>query len=400
MKNLSYEESRDKVFALRDDGKFLQAIELSQLLSNELLEDLENTSDTIKRSYILKFIMNNHYIEGTLLRQVNNYYQSDIILQKSLELAQELKDNQSIAKIYSALANNQYQNGYLEQALLLLQKGFVLIKDSDYVIEKVMLQGNIGQILCILGDFDIADSLLSSMVHELEQLGEKSFFGNAYYSLAMLKYYRNLFQESLLLFERAYYEYETNKKPRNMYMTLAELIRTNIQLDNIEEAELLIEKLSKIEFEGKGEKEDLEKLILFVNIFIARKEFSIAIYSLEATIQNLDKIDLNVYKILIQFLRAVIHCLVNENDKALKLLEIINDELNSQEYIIYKSQANYVQAWAEFNENRIENAKQILEHSFTQSKGKLFNFGMFFIPESVKLFIEEQFELFSQKQQS
>lgn len=400
MKNLSYEQSREKIYELRDDGKFLQAIEVSQHLSNELLEDLEHSNIPEEKKFILFFLMNNYYIEGTILRQVNNFFQSDVSLNKGLQIANELDDIQTTAKIYSALANNQYQNGFLEQSLSLLRKGLELIKDSDFITEKIMIQGNIGQILCILGDFDTADELLTFMLNELERLEKREFFGNAYFSLAMLKYYKSLFEEALLLFERALYEYQQHSKPRNMFMSTVELIRTNIQLGNIEKAELLIESLSKIEFEGKGEKEELEKLLLFVHIFIARKEYSIAKYSLEATLDNLNTNSLVIYKIIIMYLRAALHCLENENNEAMQLITSIKSELQNQQYIIYQAQTNYIQAWAEFNGNQTENAKKTLELSFVQTNGKIFHFGMFFLPHPFKEFLETQHQVHIEKQQS
>jgi len=400
LKHLSYEESREKIYLLRDEGKFLQAIEVSQLLTNELLSDLVTTNIPEQQNTIKKFLMNNYYIEGAILRQVNNLFQSEILLHKGLEIAFEYNDVRTISKIYSALANNHFQNGNLEYSLELLNTGFSYIENTDFVLEAIILQGNMGQIHSMLGEFEKADEILTTLVHSLELLKKREYLGNAYYSLALLKYNRNQYEETIIWLVRSIDQFEKNNKPRNLYMSKVELIRTFIQLNEIEKAEETIEQLNQITFEGKGEKEELEKLILFVNIFIKRQEYTIAIFSLDSILTNLDSVEQVVCKIIIRFLRAVIHCLSNENEKAIELIEKIYSEIDSTRYIIHITQTNYIQAWAEFNLENIENAENILMNSFKKTKGKIFNFDMFYLTKNFLVFLNNTNKNYLLKQQS
>ncbi len=198
MHSKDYKKARDRIFELRDEGKFLQAIDAAQLFSQQLQQDLLSTDIIETQLKIKEFLSSTFYIEGAMLRQIRNYFQSDIVLYKGLAIAEEIKSFQMIAKIYSALANNKYQQGFIEQTLELLQKGYEVIKDSTFYVEKVMIQGNIGQTLNLLGEFDAAEHIISTMVSEIEKLNMIDYLGNAYLSLGEYKFNQGLFKEALL----------------------------------------------------------------------------------------------------------------------------------------------------------------------------------------------------------
>lgn len=395
-----YIKLRDKIFVLRDEGKFLQAIEAAQLFSLQLQQDLSETDIEETKIYIKKFISSSYYIEGAMLRQIRNYFQSDIVLLKGLAVAEETEDVQMIAKIYSALANNKFQNGYLEQTLELLQKGYEVIKDSTYYVEKVMIQGNIGQTLNTLGEFDAAEHIITSMLGEIEKLGMVEYIGNAYVSLGEYKFNQGLFKEALQMYKYAIENFTLMKKQRNLFNASVQLIKTYIQLGEIDTAEKSIEDLIKIDYEGKGDKEELEKLHLFVSIFIARKDFTIAKFSLETVAKSIDTNEMVEFKALFLFQRVIIHCLESEAEEALNLLETISETANEKEYVVYRSQLYYLKAWALLQLQRIQEAKEILDFSFLRSKGRLLNSGMFYLPKDIVTFFRKEQLYFKEKQHS
>lgn len=400
MKSKEYKKHRDKIYSLRDEGKFLQAIEAAQLFRLELQEDLSIADIESTRAKIKNLLMGTYYIEGAMLRQTRSYFQSDIVLYKGLEIAEELKEAQMKAKIYSALANNKFQNGYLEQTLELLQKGYEVIKDSTYYVEKVMLQGNIGQTLNTLGEFDAAEHIITSMVGEIEKLEMDDYLGNAYVSLGEFKFNQGLFKDALNWYKKSIENFTLMKKQRNLFNAYYQMIKTYIQLGEIDTAEKYIEELSKIDYEGKGDKEELEKLNLFVSIFIARKDFSIAKFSLENVSQSIESNELVEFKALFLFQRVVIHCIESEAKEALHLIEIISETFKEKEYIVYRSQLTYVKVWALIQLERIQEAKEILHLSFLRSRGRLLNAGMFYLPKDILSFFRKELLYFKEKQQS
>jgi len=391
---------RDKIFSLRDEGKFLQAIEAAQLFSLQLQQDLSETDIEETQTYIKKFISSTYYIEGAMLRQIRNYFKSDAVLYKGLAVAEETKDVQMIAKIYSALANNRFQNDYIEQTLELLQKGYEVIKDSTFYVEKVMIQGNIGQTLNALGEFDAAEHIISTMVGELEKLGLIEYFGNAYTSLGEYKYNQGLYKDALHWYKKSVENFTAMKKQRNLFFTTVHLIKTLIQLGEIDTAEQYIEELTKIEYEGKGDKEELEKLLLFVYIFIARKDFTIAKFSLETIETSSNTIDIFDYKALLLFQRVTIHCLEFEAEQALKLIKTIRETIKDKQYIMFQSQLNYLEAWALIQLDRTQEAREKLLLSFKKSKGRFLNAGMFYLPKEIVTFFRKELLYFKEKQHS
>lgn len=400
MDSKDYLNTRDKIYLLRDEGKFLQAIETAQLFSQQLQQDLSITDIKATKEFIKEYLCSTYYIEGAMLRQIRNYFQSDIVLYKGLAIAEEIKDIKLIARIYSALANNKFQNGYLEQTLELLQKGYEVIKDSTHYVEKVMIQGNIGQTLNTLGEFDSAEHIISTMVSEIEKLGMVEYLGNAYLSLGEYKFNQGLFKDALFWYRKSIENFTEMKKHRNLYFITIQLIKTYIQLGEIETAEQYINELTKIEYEGKGDKEELEKLLLFIFIFIARKEFTIAKYSLDTITVSLESDEMVEYKALFMFQRSVIHCLEFEFEKTLELVDKINKEEKYKQYIMYKSQLTYLQSWSLLQLNRINEAKEILENSFQKSKGRLLVAGMFYLPKEILNYFKKEQIKFKEKQQS
>lgn len=400
MHSNDYKNSRDKIFQLRDEGKFLQAIESAQLFSQQLEQDLSITDIDATKKYIREYLSSTYYIEGAMLRQIRNYFQSDNVLYKGLAIAEEIKDIQMIAKIYSALANNKYQNGYLEQTLELLQKGYEVIKDSTFYIEKVMIQGNIGQTLNLLGEFDAAEHIISSMVSEIEKLNMLEYLGNAYLSLGEFKYNQGIFKDALLWYRKSVHNFTVMKKYRNLYFTTLQLIKTYIQLGEIDKAEECMEELSKIEYEGKSDKEELEKLLLFVSIFIARKDFTIAKFSLESILQNNELIEMPEYNALFLYQRASIHCLESEPEIVLTLIDSIQELVKDKQNIMLLSHLNYLKVWALIQLDKTEEAKEILYLSFVRSKGRLLHAGMFFLPKEIVTFFRKELLSFKEKQQS
>lgn len=400
MHSKDYKKSRDKIFELRDEGKFLQAIEAAQLFSQQLQQDLLSTDIDATKVYIKEFLCSNFYIEGAMLRQIRNYFQSEIVLYKGLAIAEEIKDIQMKAKIYSALANNKYQNGYLEQTLELLQKGYEVIKDSTFYIEKVMIQGNIGQTLNLLGEFDAAEHIISTMVSEIEKLEMLEYLGNAYLSLGEYKFNQGLFKEALLWYRKSVDNFTAMKKYRNLFFTTVQLIKTYIQLGEIDTAEDCIENLTKIEYEGKGDKEELEKLLLFVSIFIARKDFAIAKFSLETIITNNELDEMLEYKALFLYQRASIHCLEFETENVLTLVETIQEIVKDKQNIMLLSHLQYLKAWALIELDRTDEARALLHRCFLRTKGRLLNAGMFFLPKDILSFFRKEQLSFREKQQS
>lgn len=400
MHSTDYSKTREKIFELRDDGKFLQAIEIAQLFSQQLLQDLTVTDIEETKNRIKAFLCSNNYIEGAMLRQIRNYFQSDTVLHKGLVIAEEIKDFQMTAKIYSALANNKYQNGYLEQTLELLQKGYEVIKDSTFYVEKVMIQGNIGQTLNLLGEFDAAEHIIASMVGEIEKLDMLDYLGNAYLSLGEFKFNQGLFKDALVSYRKSIENFTATKKYRNLFFTNIQLIKTYIQLGEIDTAEECIEELTKIEYEGKGDKEELEKLLLFVYVFIARKDFTIAKFSLETIVNNNEMEEMPEYKALFLYQRATIYCLESEAENALPLVETIKGLVKDKQNIILHSHLNYTKAWALIQLDRSEEAKEFLHLSFLRSKGRLLNAGMFFLPKDILNFFRKEQLRFKEKQQS
>ncbi len=171
-------------------------------------------------------------------------------------------------------------------------------------------------------------------------------------------------------------------------------------MGEIDTAEGCMEDLSKIEYEGKGDKEELEKLLLFVTIFIARKDFTIAKYSLESIITNNELDKMLEYKALFLYQRVCIHCIESEAENVTALIESIQELVKDKQNIMFHSHLNYLNAWAYIQLDRTDDARAILHRSFLRTKGRLLNAGMFFLPKDILSFFRKEQLSFKEKQQS
>jgi tetratricopeptide (TPR) repeat protein len=383
------EQHYNEIVELFYDQKYLTAIEKSTFLIQELQLHIQD-EDSQEQTILYKtYLANIFQLLGQEHEVISQYSSSIKYYNQALTIAKEIGSLQIQIRVYSGLSNVCYLKGHIKQAIEYLLIAKEMVEQTTLQNEKIMILGNLVQNYNEVFDFETAHTYFDLLQESLVQFNITSYFGNSKYLLGLIESNKTNHSLAIEYFKEAEEYFKNLSHNAGLFSVTIEIIRSKIILDQLDEAEQLILSLNAIVFEGKGEKEEIEKLLLYIVIFIKRQEFSIALFSIDEVRNSIKKLELYFHHIILLNFEAIIYCLEDKIDKALKVVEDFKSYYNPEFGISRVIQIRYTEVWALLKINKVSEATIVAKECAKETSFRFLNHDTFYLPSEVTEFIQK-----------
>jgi tetratricopeptide (TPR) repeat protein len=304
-KALSWAEKAIELAKKLNDCEVIASSHVSMGTIFSYTGDRKKAIECIERA--LKIALDHSYME-TALRSYNNMAavlpaeENERALEyteKGFELAKKVGAIRFISFIGTNLAWTYIGMGNMSKAMLLTEESVALDRKAGNMTNLCFSIGTLGLIYQILGEWDKSEQYYNEVLSISQKLNDIQQTANSYFYLGWLYFEKGKYAKAREPFEKGYEVLEkAGAKSLQMGQYSWILIRTYIELEEIEKADNLIDRVHEFALEVKDKQLIATADALTAMLFRAQKKWKESIEHFEKSLQEFEALNArrwNVY---------------------------------------------------------------------------------------------------------
>jgi predicted ATPase/KaiC/GvpD/RAD55 family RecA-like ATPase len=369
-----------KALALAEKLNALEVVAASSVeLAMELamVGGLKTGRDYANRA--LKIALDNSYLEiawnaydkAAVLLPAEEYEKRLEYFEEALAITKKIGDISFYAYFLFELGYEYLPRGQLDKAVTLIEEALMLAKRAGHEALIPAYLSGLGDAYRIVGEWDKSEQYYREAIDASRRQNELQWLGGSQTGFGQLLFDKGEYEKAKEVSERAFKEYEKTGDKWSQMWVFQPLIMTLIELGEIENAIVLLEKLRIFSQETGDTWFIAGEMVLRSTLLRAEKKYNESIESFEKTLKGWESLRANVWnaywfarQLLCEYAQAYLER--NQPGDSEKALNLLNRALEMLQKMGAKKDIDKVEAKIAFIETGKEVSKpKPLEHVST-----------------------------------